>query len=171
MKRFWCSICVLACLWGATAHTSGAGAPCVEGDPMIKISSLPFDGDLKAIMASISADVSRDTGLPETFVTYYWQTFNEVYCPGCEGVGIKSVIFVDLYVPAFMTAEERKQVMISLATALDKHTPYTKEEVYIHTHIAEKDQLYIMGNIVTNWSQVGGPDDSVSAEEDENIRF
>ena len=126
---------------------------------MIKISSLPVDGDLKTIMASISSDVSRDTGLPESFVTYYWQTFDEVYCPGCEGVGLNSVIFVDMYVPAFMTAEERKQVMTSLADALAKYTPYTREEVYIHTHIAEKDQLFIMGNIVTNWSQVGGPDE------------
>jgi len=57
-------------------------------------------------------------------------------------------------------------VMTSLATALDKHTPYKKEEVYIHTHIAEKDQLFIMGSTVTNWVQVGGPDDSIRIEKE-----
>ncbi len=164
MKTIILSFVVLTCLLGSMAGAEGK--ECVEGDPMIKISSLPFEGDLKTIMASISADVSKDTGLPETFVTYYWQHFNEVYCPGCEGAGLKSVIFVDLYVPAFMTVEERKQVMTSLATALDKHTPYKKEEVYIHTHIAEKDQLFIMGSTVTNWVQVGGPDDSISIEKE-----
>lgn len=105
---------------------------------MIKITSLPFKGDLKKIMAEISNDVSKGTGLPETFITYYWQTFTEIYCPGCEGVGLKSIIFVDLYTPAFMTVDDRKNVMTSLALALEKHTPYTRKEVFIHTHIAEK---------------------------------
>jgi len=167
MKRTLICFCVWTCLLGSSVYAVDTGSPCITGDPMIKITSLPFDGDLKSIMASISADVSKDTGLPESFVTYYWQTFNEVYCPGCKGAGLKSVIFVDLYVPAFMTEKERKQVMISLAKALGKYTPYTREEVYIHTHIAEKSQLYIMGDIVTNWNQVGGPDDSGSNTDQE----
>jgi len=166
MKRLLSHICVWACLWGSCAHAVDLPPPCVTGDPMIKITSLPFEGDLKSIMASISSDVSKDTGLPESLVTYYWQTFSQIYCPGCKGVGLDTVIFVDLYVPAFMTVAERGQVMASLATALGKHTPFTREEVYIHTHIAEKDQLYMSGNFVTNWNQVGGPDDSGDADKE-----
>ena len=166
MKSFLGHLCVWMCLLGSGAYAVNIGTPCVTGDPMIKITSLPFKGDLKSIMASISSDVSKDTGLPESLVTYYWQTFDNIYCPGCEGAGLKSVIFVDLYVPAFMTEEERKQVMTSLASALGKYTPFTREEVYIHTHIAEKSQLYIMGNLVTNWNQVGCPDDSEKTDKE-----
>ena len=55
--------------------------------------------------------------------------------------------------------DERKKIMISLADAIARHTTYSKKEIFIHTHIGEKDQLYINGDIVKNWKQVGGPDD------------
>ena len=48
--------------------------------------------------------------------------------------------------------------MVSLAQAIANHTPYGIKDIYLHTHIAEKDQLFIMGDIVTNWKHVGGPD-------------
>jgi len=51
-------------------------------------------------------------------------------------------------------------VMKSVAAALEKYTDYSQEEIFIHTHVAEKYQLFINGDVVTNWSQVGGPDDS-----------
>lgn len=136
-----------------------ANAGAIDGDPMVKISSMPIKQDLKRVLEGISADVSKATGLDEKLVTYYWQTFDRIYCPGCEAVEMKSPIFVDLYVPAFITEDERKQIMTSLAIALETHTDYSKKEVFIHTHIAEKSQLFIMGDIVTNWKQVGGPDD------------
>ncbi|MDD2237974.1 MAG: hypothetical protein PHP44_03960 [Kiritimatiellae bacterium] len=109
---------------------------------------------------SVWIPCSGATGLPESFVTYYWQSFDEIYCPGCEKAGIDTVVFIDLYTPAFITREERRRIMISIADAIDKHTPFPKKDVYLHTHIAEKDQLFINGGIVTNWSQVGGPDDA-----------
>ncbi len=132
--------------------------PKVIGDPMVKIASLPIEQDLDEILTRISRDVSEMTGLPESFVTYYWSFFETIYCPGCAIVGIKEPIFVDLYVPGFMSEEEIQLVMISIAHAIEDHTDFSKNDLFIHTHVAEKYQLYIMGDIVTNWSQVGGPD-------------
>ena len=131
----------------------------VTGDPMVKITSMPLEEDLNEIIPLISRDVSEMTGLPEGFITYYWSFFETIYCPGCEAVGIKKPVFVDLYVPGFMSQEEIQAVMKSLAQAIENHTGYTKRDLFIHTHVAEKFQLYIMGDIVTNWSQVGGPDE------------
>jgi hypothetical protein len=130
----------------------------VTGDPMVKITSLPISQDLNEIMPLISQDVSEMTGLPESFITYYWSFFEQIYCPGCEQVGLKKPLFVDLYVPGFMTEEEIQTVMESIAQAMENHTDYSKKDLFIHTHVAEKYQLYIMGDIVTSWSQVGGPD-------------
>ncbi|HOO34056.1 MAG TPA: hypothetical protein PLO84_09725 [Thermotogota bacterium] len=131
----------------------------VTGDPMVKITSLPLEQDLDSILPLISKDVSEMTGLPETFITYYWSYFETIYCPGCEKAGIKRPVFVDLYVPGFMSEGEIQTVMKSIAVAIENHTDYDKKDLFIHTHVAEKYQLYIMGDIVTNWSQVGGPDD------------
>jgi hypothetical protein len=129
------------------------------GDPMVKITTMPTTIDLKQTMAKISEDVAKSTGLPENFVTYYWQFFENMYCPGCEKAGVKEVIFIDLYTPGFLAINDRQIFMISLAQAIANHTPYGIKDIYLHTHIAEKDQLFIMGDIITNWKQVGGPDD------------
>lgn len=136
-----------------------AGNKMCPGDPMVKITSMPTAMDLNETMEKISKDVSEATGLPETFVTYYWQFFQAMHCPGCEKAGVKEVVFIDLYTPGFLSVEDRRIFMTSLANAIAKHTPYGIKDIYLHTHIAEKDQLFIMGDIVTNWKQVGGPDD------------
>ena len=141
-----------------------------KADPMIKITSLPIKQNLKEVMAKISEDVSRDTDLDKNFVTYYWQSFDGIYCPGCEKANLKNVIFVDMYVPAFMTTEEIQKTMTSLAAALARHTDFTLKEVYIHTHIGAKNQLFINGGLVKNWSQVGGPDDSKAAEQERRTK-
>jgi len=133
----------------------------VSGDPMVKITSLPIDQEINKILPLISKEVSDRTGLDETFITYYWQYFENIYCPGLEANDLKCPIFIDLYTPAFMSQEEIQTVMKSVAAALEKYTEYSQKEIFIHTHIAEKHQLFINGDIVTNWSQVGGPDDSV----------
>jgi len=132
----------------------------VTGDPMVKITSLPIDQEISKILPLISKEVSDKTGLDETFITYYWQYFENIYCPGLEANNLKCPIFVDLYTPAFMSKEEIQTVMKSVAAALEKYTDYSQEEIFIHTHVAEKYQLFINGDVVTNWSQVGGPDDS-----------
>lgn len=139
--------------------SSLAGDHMTPGDPMVKITTMPTTIDLQKTMAKISADVAEETGLPETFVTYYWQFFQNMYCPGCEKAGVKEVVFIDLYTPGFLDVKDRQIFMESLAKAIATHTPYGIKDIYLHTHIAEKDQLFIMGDIITNWKQVGGPDD------------
>jgi hypothetical protein len=154
----------------ASAADPGRKGPVKKADPMIKITSLPIKQNLKEVMAKISEDVSKDTGLDKNFVTYYWQSFDGIYCPGCEKANLKNVIFVDMYVPAFMTTEEIQKTMTSLAAALARHTDYTLKEVYIHTHIGAKNQLFINGDLVRNWSQVGGPDDAKAAEQERRTK-
>ena len=155
MKKTTLSLLVLILLLSSVCLFSDTK---VTGDPMVKITSLPLEQDLNKILPLISLDVSEMTGLPESFITYYWSFFETIYCPGCENVGIKKPIFVDLYVPGFMSEEEIQTVMKSLAQAIENHTDYSKKDLFIHTHVADKYQLYIMGDVVTNWSQVGGPD-------------
>ena len=128
-------------------------------DPMVKITTLPVKFDVTQALTGISKDVAQATGLPENMVTYYWQSFDHILCPGCAKAGITSPVFVDLYVPAFLKKDEIQKVMISLAEALEKHTPLKRRDVFIHTHVAEKEMMYIMGDVVTNWKQVGGPDE------------
>lgn len=138
-----------------------AGMPVMAGDttdPMVKITSLPIEQNLQEVMAGLSADVSSETGLDENFVTYYWQTFDEIYCPGCKGAKIKEPIFVDLYVPGFMPDEQIQKVMTSLAASLEKHTDYDRKEIFMHTHVADLGRIFITGVVVTNWKQAGGPD-------------
>ncbi|KMY67352.1 hypothetical protein AAU61_10950 [Desulfocarbo indianensis] len=150
---------MLALLLSASPTLAGdQAAPSLTGDPMIKITSLPMKGDLSRIMAKISADVSRETGFAEKEVTCYWQTFDAIYCPGCRGAGLKKPIYVDIYIPAFVSAKQQKQLMVSLAEALARHTDYATQEVFIAVQALQKEQVYIMGNVVTNWKQVGGPD-------------
>lgn len=155
MKKNAISLIVLILIFSSACLFSDTK---VTGDPMVKITSLPLEQDLDEILPLISQDVSQMTGLPEAFITYYWSFFETIYCPGCETVGIKKPLFVDLYVPGFMSKEEIQTVMKSLAQALANHTNYSKKDLFIHTHVADKHQLYIMGDVVTNWSQVGGPD-------------
>jgi hypothetical protein len=150
--------------WPALAAGQGCNRPGSMIDPMVRITSLPIKQDPKEVLVKISRDVAKETGLDINFVTYYWQSFEAVLCPGCGQAGLKTVIFVDMYVPAFMTTQEIQKTMSSLAAALARHTDYSLKEVFIHTHIAAKSQLFINGGLVENWSQVGGPDDSKAAD-------
>lgn len=154
--------CLFLAVWGGAAFANDN--PRSTADPMIKITSLPIKQNLDEVMAKVSKDVARDTGLDINFITYYWQTLDAIHCPGCEAAKIKKPIFVDLYVPGFMTKDEIQKVMTSLAKALAKYTDYTIKDLFMHAHVAEKWQLFIMGDLVTNWKQVGGPDDGEDAE-------
>ena len=73
-------------------------------DPMVKICALPIDGDVDEILAGISADVSRDTGIEEQYITYYWVPMTNVICMGEKTTDYP--ILVDLYVPGFFTNEQ-----------------------------------------------------------------
>jgi hypothetical protein len=132
-------------------------AEIVSDDPMIRITSLPLGLNAKEVMAKLSDDVSRDTGLGKNMVTYYWQTFDAVYCPACEGAPKAVIIFVDLYVPGFMNDKQIAGLMTSLASSLEKHTGIAKEWVFIHTHFPREGHIYISGKVV-KWEDVKASD-------------
>ena len=161
MKTFMIGLIVLfglfCCLVSPAPRLLAEGGG-IATDPMVKITSLPTKLDVKAVLAKVSDDVARDTGLDKNMVTYYWQTFDYIYCPGCENAGIDdNIIFIDLYVPGFMTDEEIGKVMTSLANSLERNAGINKKSLFIHTHVAEENRLYMMGEVITDWSQVGGP--------------
>ena len=127
-------------------------AEIAPNDPMVRITSLPLGLNVKEIMAKLSDDVSRDTGLNKDMITYYWQTFDAVYCPGCKGAPKTLVIFVDLYVPGFLTDKQIAELMTSLAASLEKHTGIAKEWVFIHTHFPKEGHVFINGK-VAKWKE------------------
>ena len=137
---------------------SARGGEMSQTDPMIRITTKPMNINIHDVLVKVSQDVSEGSGVNEKMITYYWQTFDEIYCPGCEDAGIKSgITFVDMYVPAFMTEEEIQKVMTSLAAALDKHAGIDPNSVYMYTHVGQKGLLYIKGQVLEDWSLVGGP--------------
>ena len=85
--------------------------------------SMPLGLEVNEVMAGLSDDVSHDTGLDKNLMTYYWQTFDAVYCPALKDATVQHPVFVDLYVPGFMTDEVIAGLMISLAASLEKRIP------------------------------------------------
>ena len=122
-------------------------AQIVPADPMVRITSLPLGLDVKDVMAKVSADVSAATGIPQNMVTYFWQTFDAMYCPVVQDEKTDKVIFVDLYVPIFMTDSQIGDVMTQLAVALATHTGIAKEWVFIQTHYPKEGHVFISGKI------------------------
>jgi hypothetical protein len=141
-------LCVFVLAWSVPVQ-----AQMVSDDPMVRITSLPLGLKVQEIMARLSDDVSRDTGLDKNMVTYYWQTFDAVYCPACKGAPKAQVIFVDLYVPGFLTDKQIAGLMTSLAGSLEKHTGVAREWVFIHTHFPKEGHIYISGK-VARWDEV-----------------
>jgi hypothetical protein len=125
-------------------------------DPMVRITSLPLGLSVTEIMAKLSDDVSRDMGLDKKLITYYWQTFDAVYCPSSEGAPETQVIFVDLYVPCYFTDTQIAALMTSLAASLEKHTGIAKDWVFIHTHFPKSGHVFISGNVAKCESNPAG---------------
>jgi len=64
---------------------------------------------------------------------------------------------LDIYAPGFMTDEDIGKVMTSLAVSLEKNAGINRKSLFIYTHVCELKRLYMMGKVITDWSQVGGP--------------
>ena len=120
-------------------------------DPMVKITSLPLGLNVNEIMVKLSDDVSRDTGIAKNMITYYWQTFDAIYCPSSKEPAKTNIIFVDLYAPGFLSDKEVGAVMVSLANSIEKHTKVAKELVFIQAHVAKAEHVYISGKMA-EWS-------------------
>lgn len=133
----------------AVALASGGIDP---SDPMVRITAPPRDLDVNKVLALISKDVSSATGIKESFITYYWQTFDHAVYEGKEN---GSPTFVDLYVPGFFSDDDVHGMLNAVADALVKHTGAERNWVFIHTHFPLPSQVYIGGGI-TNWDTYRG---------------
>jgi pimeloyl-ACP methyl ester carboxylesterase len=121
-------------------------------DPMVRVTSAPCDLDINKVLAAVSKDVSRDTGIGESFITYYWQTFDHIVYEGKERT---RPLFVDLYVPGFFSDDDVHGMLNAIADALVKHAGVERNWVFIHTHFPLPGQVYISGSI-TNWDTYRG---------------
>lgn len=121
-------------------------------DPMVRITSPPVDFDIKAVMAAVGKDVSKATGIKESFITYYWQTFDGIVY---DGHSTDKPLFVDLYVPQFFSDDDVHGMMNALADALVDHAGADREWLFIHTHFPLPEQVFIGGDIA-KWDTYRG---------------
>ena len=132
---------VLPCSLAAASEESGLYAQ----DPMVKISALPIDKDVDEVLAGISKDVSRDTGIEQQYITYYWQPLSNINCMGEKRTD--GPILVDLYVPGFFDNEQIGSMMTSLAVAIEKYVGLDRKWIFIQTHFPKQGQVYLSGEI------------------------
>jgi hypothetical protein len=125
---------------------AGASGGFLPGDPMVRITAPPaLLVDVDAVLDRLSRDVSRDSGLDPKLLTYYWQRFEAINCMGKKAEG--HPIFVDLYVPDFLTNAEVAIIMHSIADSLARNTGINKKWVFVHTHTAEKGRVLLSGEV------------------------
>lgn len=138
-----------------------AGQALAEGgidpaDPMVRITYTKSNLDVPVVLAAVSREVSKSTGLGEELITYYWQTFDAVHCMGKPATD--KPMFVDLYVPGFMTDDMVAKMMTAIADSLAKNTGLDKKWVFIHTHFPQQGHVYISGE-VSHWDNYRGKPD------------
>lgn len=136
-------------LFHGTASASGGIDP---ADPMVRITSPATNIDVNKVLAAVSKDVSRETGIKESFITYFWQTFDHIVYEGKE---TNLPLFVDLYTPGFFSDDDVTGMLNAVADALVKHAGVERKWLFIHTHFPLPGQVYIGGGI-TSWDTYRG---------------
>lgn len=136
-------------LFSSTAWSSGGIDPT---DPMVRVTSPPVNFDVQKVLASVSKDVSKTTGIKESFITYFWQTFDNIVYEGKE---TDKPLFVDLYVPGFFSDDDVHGMLNAIADAMVNHAGIDRQWLFIHTHFPLPEQVYIAGG-VTRWDQYRG---------------
>lgn len=138
------SAAVLA--WMAMTTPAPAADGLLPGDPMVRITAPPaLRVDRAKVLDELGRDVSRDTGLDRSLLTYYWQSFDAINSMG-KPVDDRP-IFVDLYVPGFLADEMVARVMNSIATSLARQTGVDRKWVFVHTHTAEQGRVLLSGEV------------------------
>ncbi len=119
---------------------------------MVKITSPPVSFDTNTVLAQVSKDVSKATGIKESFITYFWQSFDTIVY---EGKKTDLPLFVDLYVPSFFSDDDVHGMLRAVADALVEHAKVDRKWLFIHTHFPLPEQVYIAGDI-TRWDKYRG---------------
>lgn len=146
-----CALCIVAgVIDGASPALASGGID--PADPMVRVTSPPVDFDPQEVLAAVSKDVSRATGIKESFITYYWQTFDNIVY---EGEETDKPLFVDLYVPGFFSDDDVHGMLEAVADALVDHAGVERKWLFIHTHFPLPEQVYIGGGI-TKWDTYRG---------------
>lgn len=147
MKKRGMGVTVFSMLFAAgllfcqTAWSSGGIDP---ADPMVRITSPPVNFDTQNVLTAVSKDVSKATGIKELFITYFWQTFDNIVYEGKE---TDKPLFVDLYVPGFFSDDDVHGMMNAIADAMVDHVGVERKWLFIHTHFPLPEQVYIAGGI------------------------
>jgi hypothetical protein len=158
---------LLPCIAAPGVEVSASDEGLYVQDPMVKISSLPIDKDVDKVLAAISKDVSRGTGIEQQYVTYYWQTLDNINCMGKKTTD--RPILVDLYVPGFFTNEIIGTLMTSLAMSIEEHVGLSRKWVFIQVHFPNQGQVYLSGGIQI-WDDYKGPENAAEYTKTKNRR-
>ena len=115
-------LCLIALLLLPPAAANAAGQPSRVSnpleDPMIRITSLPIKKNVDHVLAGISRDVSKEVGLSQDLITYYWQDFKAIDWNGRKTDNWP--VFVDIYVAGFFKQEMIEKVMLPSPSAAQR---------------------------------------------------
>ncbi len=127
--------------------------------PFVKISVLPID-DCKPsdVMEAMEDDFALNAGLPVGSATFLWQTLDCITHRQAGKVEHRSIekfdpseeeipIFVDLYITSVFDYESIAKIMNSITTILNLKTNIARDNVFIHTHIADPGHVYISDKV------------------------
>lgn len=138
----WKLFCIVFCLVLLTAATAQAER---VKDPMVRITSLPIEQDINAVMAGMADDVSAAVGLDKSLITYYWQYFAAINCMGEKTMD--RPIYVDINVPCFMDNATIAKLMNAIADSLVKHVGIERKWVFVSTLRAESGHVLLSNEI------------------------
>jgi hypothetical protein len=119
------------------------------------------------VLAAISKDVSRGTGIEQQYITYYWQTLDSVNCMGEKTTN--RPILVDLYVPGFFTNELIGTMMASLAASIERNVGLDRKWVFIQVHFPNQGQVYLSGEIQV-WDDYKGPENAAEYAKTKDLK-
>lgn len=139
---------------GAAAQAAQAEGGLDPADPMVRVTAGKLNINPNSVLEGVAQDVKAATGLGPELVTYYWQTFDAIVLAG-KPVADKP-LFVDLYVPCFLTQKQVAGMLNALADSLAKRTGMDKKWVFIHTHFPREGHVYIDGKIMSGCTPPAG---------------
>lgn len=147
MWAMWCRrVYSVSCLLFVMVGFAEASGGLLPGDPMVRVTAPPaLEVNVDAVLDRLSQDISRDSGLDRKLLSCYWQRFEAINCMGEKAEG--HPIFVDLYVPNFLTDAEVSVIMHSIADSLARSTGIDKKWVFVHTHTAKKGRVLLSGEV------------------------
>lgn len=127
--------------------------------PFVKISALPSD-DFKDsdVMEAMEDAFALKAGLDIGTASFLWQTLDCMTHRKKGQTSYRSLrrldvtedempIFVELYITSVFDYSAIELIMETIADTLVEKTKITKENIFIHTQVAQPGQVYISGKV------------------------